>query len=161
MNALKAGLAALALIAAATAGAAPSLAKSGVRVGALNCVVEGGVGLILGSKKDMTCSFKPANGAPTEHYKGSITRVGVDIGVTGKAYMTWAVFAPGKLKPGSLAGDYGGAAAEATIGVGLGANVLVGGFKKSVALQPLSVQGQTGLNIAAGVAGLKLRSVGN
>ena len=74
--------------------------------------------------------------------------------------MTWAVFAPGKLKSGSLAGDYGGAGAEATIGVGLGANVLVGGFKKSVALQPLSVQGQTGLNVAAGVAGLKLRYVG-
>jgi hypothetical protein len=160
MNALKTGLAALALIAVATAGAAPSFAKSGVRVGALNCVVEGGVGLILGSKKSMVCTFKPANGARSEKYKGSITRLGVDIGVTGKAYMTWAVFAPGKLKPGSLAGDYGGAGAEATVGVGLGANVLVGGFKKSVALQPLSVQGQTGLNVAAGVAGLKLRYVG-
>jgi hypothetical protein len=159
MNAWKTGLAALALIAVATAGAAPTLAKSGVRVGALNCVVEGGVGLILGSKKSMICTFKPANGG-SEKYKGSITRIGVDIGVTGKAYMTWAVFAPGKLKAGSLAGDYGGAGAEATIGVGLGANVLVGGFKKSVALQPLSVQGQTGLNIAAGVAGLKLRYTG-
>lgn len=159
MNALKTGLAALALIAVATAGAAPSFAKSGVRVGALNCVVEGGVGLILGSKKSMVCTFKPANGG-SEKYKGSITRLGVDIGVTGKAYMTWAVFAPGKLKSGSLAGDYGGAGAEATIGVGLGANALVGGFKKSVALQPLSVQGQTGLNVAAGVAGLKLRYVG-
>ena len=160
MNALKTGLAALALIAVATAGAAPSFAKSGVRVGALNCVVEGGVGLILGSKKSMVCTFKPAGGARSEKYKGSITRLGVDIGVTGKAYMTWAVFAPSKLKAGSLAGNYGGAGAEATIGVGLGANVLVGGFKKSVALQPLSVQGQTGLNVAAGVAGLKLRYVG-
>jgi len=161
MKAWKTGLAALAIVAAATAGAGPSLAKSGVRVGALNCVVEGGVGLILGSKKGMVCTFKPANGARSEKYKGSITRIGVDIGVTGKAYMTWAVFAPSKLKRGSLAGDYGGAGAEATVGVGLGANVLVGGFKKSVALQPLSVQGQTGLNVAAGVAGLKLRYVGN
>jgi len=161
MKAWKTGLAALAIIAAATMGAGPTLAKSGVRVGALNCVVEGGVGLILGSKKGMVCTFKPSNGAKSERYKGSITRVGVDIGVTGKAYMTWAVFAPGRLKRGSLAGNYGGAGAEATVGVGLGANVLVGGFKKSVALQPLSVQGQTGLNVAAGVAGLKLRYTGN
>lgn len=160
MNAWKAGLAAIAIIAAAAAGSAPTLAKSGVRVGALNCVVEGGVGLILGSKKGMTCTFKSTNGR-SERYKGSITRLGVDIGVTGKAYMTWAVFAPGRLKSGSLAGNYGGAGAEATVGVGLGANVLVGGFKKSIALQPLSVQGQTGLNVAAGVAGLKLRYVGN
>ena len=151
------GFSALALIAAVTMASGPTYSKSGVRVGALNCVIEGGVGLILGSKKGMICTFKPSNGR-SEKYRGSITRVGVDIGVTGKAYMTWAVFAPGKLKRGSLAGDYGGAGAEATIGVGLGANVLVGGFKKSVALQPLSVQGQTGLNVAAGVAGLKLRS---
>ena len=159
MKALKAGLAAIAILAATAAVATPTYAKSGVRVGVLNCVVEGGVGLILGSKKGMTCNFKPSAGH-SEKYKGSITRLGVDIGVTGKAYMTWAVFAPGKLKSGSLAGNYGGAGAEATVGVGLGANVLVGGFKKSVALQPLSVQGQTGLNVAAGIAGLKLRYIG-
>jgi hypothetical protein len=75
--------------------------------------------------------------------------------------MTWAVFAPGKLKAGSLAGSYGGVSAKATIGVGLGANVLVGGLNKTIALQPLSVQTQTGLNIAAGIAGLRLRYAGN
>lgn len=146
----------LAVLAVAT----PASAKSGVKIGALNCTVEGGVGLILGSSKSMTCRFRPAGGGRTERYTGRISRLGIDIGVTKKAYMTWAVFAPGKTKRGALAGTYGGASAEATIGVGLGANVLVGGFKKTIALQPLSVQGQEGLNIAAGIAGLKLRYAG-
>lgn len=148
-------------LAAALAAATPVSAKSGVKIGALNCKVEGGVGLILGSSKGMTCRFRPAGGGRTERYTGRISRIGVDIGFTNKSYMTWAVFAPGKTKRGALAGSYGGASAEATIGVGLGANVLVGGFKKTIALQPLSVQGQEGLNVAAGIAGLRLRYAGN
>lgn len=147
-------------LAAALAATSPASAKSGVKVGALNCRVEGGVGLILGSSKGMVCRFRPAGGGPTERYTGRISRLGIDIGVTKKAYMTWAVFAPGKVKRGALAGSYGGASAEATIGVGLGANVLVGGFKKTIALQPLSIQGQEGLNVAAGIAGLNLRYAG-
>jgi len=145
---------------AALAAASPASARSGVKIGSLNCTVEGGVGLILGSSKGMVCRFRPAGGGRSERYTGRISRLGIDIGVTGKAYMTWAVFAPGKVKRGALAGSYGGASAEATIGVGLGANVLVGGFKKTIALQPLSIQGQTGLNVAAGVAGLRLRYAG-
>src|SRR4029079_2164096 len=85
----------------------------------------------------------------TEYYTGRISRLGVDIGFTSKSYMTWAVFAGGKTDAGALAGSYGGGWAEATIGVGLGANVLVGGFKKTIALQPLSIQGQEGLHVAA------------
>jgi hypothetical protein len=138
--------------------AEPASAKSGVKIGSLNCVIEGGVGLILGSSKEMVCRFR--GGGRSERYVGRISRLGIDIGVTKKAYMSWAVFAPGKTNRGALAGSYGGASAEATIGVGLGANVLVGGFKKTIALQPLSVQGQEGLNIAAGVAGLRLRYAG-
>jgi hypothetical protein len=147
-------------LAAALAAATPASARTGVKVGSLNCVVEGGVGLILGSSKQMVCRYRPASGGRSERYVGRISRLGIDIGVTTKAYMTWAVFAPAKVQRGALAGSYGGASAEATIGVGLGANVLVGGFKKSIALQPLSVQGQEGLNIAAGVAGLSLRYAG-
>lgn len=147
-------------LAATLAAAAPASAKSGVKVGSLNCVIEGGVGLILGSSKEMVCRYRSASGGRTERYAGRISRLGIDIGVTTKAYMTWAVFAPGKINRGALAGTYGGASAEATIGVGLGANVLVGGFKKTIALQPLSVQGQEGLNIAAGIASLKLRYTG-
>lgn len=139
--------------------AEPAHARSGVRIGSLTCTVQGGVGLILGSRRSMTCTFRPTSGS-RERYTGRITRVGLDVGVTSKAHMTWAVFAPGRLKRGSLAGSYGGASAQATVGVGLGANVLVGGFKRSIALQPLSVQTQTGLNLAVGIAGLRLRYAG-
>ena len=147
-------------LAATLAAATPADARSGVKIGSLDCRIEGGVGMILGSSRRMACRFHPAGGGRPEPYVGRISRVGLDIGVTSKSYMTWAVFAPGKVKRGALAGSYGGASAEATIGVGLGANVLVGGFKKTIALQPLSIQGQTGLNIAAGIAGLSLHYAG-
>jgi hypothetical protein len=147
-------------LAAGLAVATPAAARSGVKVGSLDCRIEGGVGLILGSSKGMVCRFHPAGGGRTERYVGRISRLGIDIGVTRKAYMTWAVFAPGKVRRGALAGSYGGASAEATVGVGLGANVLVGGFRKTIALQPLSIQGQEGLNIAAGIAGLSLHYAG-
>lgn len=133
-------------------------AKSGVNVGTLSCTVEGGVGLLIGSSKDITCTFRSARGKRREAYTGSISKLGIDIGVTGKSYISWVVFAPGVVKRGALAGTYAVGSAEATLGVGLGANVLIGGLKKSVALQPLSIQGQTGLNIAAGITRLKLRS---
>jgi uncharacterized protein DUF992 len=138
----------------------PAFAASGVKVGVLNCTVQGGVGLIFGSRKPMNCTFKRSGGG-SEHYTGSVSKVGLDIGVTTKSYISWAVFAPGKLKPGSLAGTYGGGSAEATLGLGLGANVLIGGSKNSIALQPLSVQGQKGLNLAVGIAGLRLRHAGS
>jgi hypothetical protein len=147
-------------LAAALAAATPADARSGVKIGSLNCRIEGGVGLILGSSRRMACRYHPASGGRPEAYVGKISRLGIDIGVTTKAYMTWAVFAPGRVKRGALAGSYGGASAEATVGVGLGANVLVGGFRKTIALQPVSIQGQEGLNIAAGIAGLSLSYAG-
>ncbi|MGE3873865.1 MAG: DUF992 domain-containing protein [Parvibaculaceae bacterium] len=147
-------------LAVALAAATPASARNGVRVGSLNCTIAGGVGMIIGSSRSVSCRFRPASGGSSERYTGRITRVGVDIGFTSRAYMTWAVFAPGRINRGALAGSYGGASAQATIGVGLGANVLVGGFKRTIALQPLSIQGQKGLNIAAGIAGLSLRYAG-
>ena len=131
-------------------------AEGGVNVGSLNCTVEGGIGLILGSSKDMICVFRDGAGRETQ-YVGRINKLGVDIGVTNESYIGWAVFAPGSVEPGALAGGYAGASAEATVAVGLGANVLVGGSGKSIALQPVSVQGQTGLNIAAGITSLELQ----
>jgi hypothetical protein len=131
-------------------------AASGVKVGVLSCSTKGGIGYIIGSSKAIDCAFKPSAGGRVEHYTGKLGKLGVDIGVTGDSVLAWAVFAPGKLKPGSLAGSYGGASAEATVGVGLGANVLVGGFSKTVNLQPISVQAQTGLNIAGGIGTLYL-----
>jgi uncharacterized protein DUF992 len=132
-------------------------ARSGVKIGVLSCEIDGGVGFIIGSSKGVDCVYQPASGARAEHYSGSIGKLGIDIGVTDRAVLAWAVFAPGKVNKGALKGSYSGASAEATVVVGLGANVLVGGFKKGINLQPISVQGQTGLNIAAGVASLKLR----
>jgi hypothetical protein len=148
---------ALAAILALGLAASPALAaKKGVKIGVLTCDVAGGVGMIIGSSRSVDCYFEGTVGQ-REHYVGTIGKLGLDIGVTGKAIMGWAVFAPGKLKSGALAGNYAGASAEATVAVGLGANVLVGGSNKSIALQPFSVQAQTGLNIAAGVASLKLK----
>lgn len=131
-------------------------AAKGVRIGVLTCHVKGGVGWLIGSTKSAVCNFSSRYGWK-ERYLGSISRLGADIGITNKTTIVWAVFAPGKIKPGSLVGGYVGAGAEATLGAGLGANVLVGGFKKSINLQPISVQGQTGLNVAAGLGSLTLR----
>lgn len=151
----------IALAAVITLGlaATPALAKSGTKVGMLTCDVSGGVGLILGSSKTVNCSFDPSNGGRKEHYRGTIDKLGLDVGITGKAVMAWVVFAPGKLNKGALAGKYAGAAANASVAVGLGANALVGGSNKTIALQPFSVQAQTGLNIAAGIAAMRLVSV--
>jgi hypothetical protein len=138
------------------AAAMPAEAKPGVNIGSLSCTVEGGVGLIIGSSKDATCVFQKTGGG-RERYRGNISKLGLDIGVTDKSYIRWLVFAPGKVGRGALAGSYGGASAEASAGLGLGANVLIGGFKRSIALQPVSVQGQTGLNLAVGISRLKLK----
>jgi hypothetical protein len=127
------------------------------RTGVLNCDVSGGIGLIIGSQRSVICTFSPDGGRP-EVYTGSISRFGLDIGATAGGNMVWVVFAEyAGPRPGVLAGDYIGATGEATIAVGLGANVLVGGSNRQVALQPLSVSGQVGLNLAVGVAGLSLR----
>jgi Protein of unknown function (DUF992) len=149
---------AVALVATAAAFAVAPAQAGGIKVGVLTCRVEGGVGWIIGSSKDVECEFSGTNGR-RESYNGTIGKLGVDIGVTTDTRVAWLVFAPGKLKAGSLKGSYQGASAEATVGIGLGANVLVGGFKKSINLQPVSVQAQTGLNIAGGLASLNLRPV--
>jgi hypothetical protein len=114
------------------------------------------MGFIVGSSKRIDCVYQPSNNGRPERYSGRINKFGVDIGVTNQSVVVWAVFAPGKVNRGGLQGNYVGASAEATVLLGLGANVLLGGFKKTVALQPVSVQAQTGLNIAAGVADLRL-----
>ena len=138
--------------------ASPALAKSGVKLGVLTCHIEGGVGYIIGSSKGAECVFKQSGG-DVEHYSGRFGKLGVDIGVTGDTTIAWAVFAPGKVKGGALAGSYNGVTAEATVIGGLGANVLIGGFRKTINLQPVSVQAQTGLNVAAGIGSLHLDSV--
>ena len=149
-----ASIAALALV--STLGVTQAQAQNRTRVGVLTCSVSGGVGLILGSQKTTICTFDPRRG-PNERYVGVIRKFGLDIGATTRGIITWAVFSQGSVAPGSLAGTYVGGTAEATVGAGLGANVLVGGSNRSIALQPLSVSGQTGLNFAVGIGDLELR----
>ena len=152
-------LAATAAIMFAVGGFTTAAQAGGVEVGTLNCKVEGGVGLIIGSSKGLSCTFRPAGGGQTQRYTGSVDKLGVDIGWTNESRIIWSVFAATNNVPhGALAGSYGGASAEATVGVGVGANALVGGMKNSFTLQPVSVQGQTGLNVAGGLARITLRA---
>jgi hypothetical protein len=148
-----------AALAIALAGSAVAQAPPRTKVGTLICDLAGGIGLIIASQKEVQCLFTPAQAGPREVYVGVIRKFGLDIGATTGGQMVWSVFAPTTARRAALAGDYVGASAEATLGAGLGANALIGGSDRTIALQPLSVQGQTGLNVAAGVTGLALRPV--
>ena len=151
------GAAALAIGAVAFAGSADA-APHGVKVGTLTCNVASGWGFVFGSSKDLHCTFRPSSRS-SEHYTGSVSKFGVDIGYTEGGVLVWAVFAPSSdVRAGALQGDYAGATASATVGVGVGANVLIGGLDKSIALQPLSVEGNRGLNVAAGIGAISLKA---
>jgi hypothetical protein len=148
-------ISALGLAAGVSAFGTPAQAQ-GVQVGSLTCNVAGGFGFIIGSSRAVNCTFAP-QGGPPQHYIGSIDKFGVDIGYVQGGVLIWTVVAPtANLAPGSIAGTYGGVTAGATVGVGAGANVLIGGSGNSVALQPVSIEGTTGLNVAAGVAAITL-----
>ena len=126
--------------------------------GVLTCVVEGGVGLLVFSSKDMECEFASVTGRK-DYYIGNVQKYGLDIGVTGNSYVKWVVLAPtGKPEKGGLAGTYVGISGEATAGAGVGANGLVGGLDRSFALQPFSAQLQTGVNLALGIGSMTLES---
>ncbi len=140
-------------------GAAPAPASGGaaVRAGYLTCHVAAGWGFIFGSSRKLQCAYALQPGY-TEYYTGSITKFGADIGYLQSGVILWAVLAPTtNLGQGALSGHYGGATASAAVGVGAGANVLVGGFNSSIALQPVSIEGQNGLNVAAGVVEMTLK----
>ena len=145
------GAAAIALgLMTASASAAPA------KLGVLTCDVSGGWGLILGSKKAVSCVFKGTDGH-IESYDGYITKLGVDVGYTASKTLVWAVFAAGNSdNEHGIAGTYIGGNVEASAAVGAGVNGLVGGFDNTVALQPLSVQLQTGINAAVAVQKLHL-----
>jgi hypothetical protein len=149
-------IAAAALAFAGTANAAPA----GVKIGTLACHVSSGWGYVFGSSRDLHCDFNPARPRSGERYQGTISKFGVDIGYTGGGEIIWEVFAPSSdLRHGALQGNYAGATASATIGVGVGAHVLIGGLDRSIALQPLSIEGNNGLNVAAGIGAIDLKFV--
>lgn len=138
---------------------APAREVERVKVGTLSCDISAGLGLIVASQKQVRCLFTPNAPGPREVYFGTISKVGVDLGVTAGGQLVWAVYAPTDRRFGALAGHYGGTNAEASVGVGGGANFLVGGSDRTIALQPFSVQGQTGVNVAVAVASLDLHRV--
>ncbi|MCB1428188.1 MAG: DUF992 domain-containing protein [Nitratireductor sp.] len=144
--------------------AAPGVcaAASPIQIGQLTCQVDGGQGRILGSSRELSCIFERP-GMPIERYAGEINRIGIDIGSTQYSDIAWTVFSltgtPGLA--GVLEGNYAGLSGELTVGRGLGANVLVGGLERSVALQPISLQSSQGFNLALGVAQMQLISVGS
>jgi hypothetical protein len=142
-------------LALATAVALPANAQDRVQVGSLSCSVSAGIGLIVASQRNVNCSFQPNNGPP-ESYTGTMTVIGLDVGFTTGSAIVWGVFAGTSRYTGMLTGTYVGATAQATAIAGVGANALVGGSNRSVALQPLSVQGQLGLNAAGGIGALEL-----
>jgi hypothetical protein len=132
-------------------------AQSRTQVGVLECRSGGSVGLIVGSVTNFGCVLRVV-GLPDDLYTARITKIGVDLGITGDTLLSWTVFAPtARIGPGDLSGDYAGVDASASVGLGLGGNAMVGGSANSFALQPLSVQGQTGLSVAGGVQSMELR----
>ena len=132
----------------------PAMAN-GAKLGTLTCNIEGGAGYLIGSSRSGECTFHQSNGK-IKHYKAKFSRLGVDVGITGTKTVVWAVFGVDGAANGGLAGSYTGLNVEATAVVGIGANALVGGLENGIVLNPLSVSGQTGLNIAGGVANLRL-----
>jgi hypothetical protein len=155
---------ATALVAAATlatTATSPASAQDRrVQAGELDCSLSSSVGLLVTSQRNVSCFFHSANG-PQAAYVGTLTRVGLDVGITSGGKMVWTVFLNTDRYNGTLAGSYVGATAEAAVALGLGANVLIGGNNDSVALQPVSVQSTTGFNIAAGVSQLNLCLAGS
>jgi hypothetical protein len=141
---------------------APAMAQEPgrARVGTLTCNISPGVGMVVAGQQQLRCVYASARGRAREAYDGTVSTFGLDLGATSGGRLTWDVLAPTTLRRGALAGTYGGATAGGTVGIGIGANVLVGGSDRTVSLQPISVQEQTGLNVSAGITNLELRPAG-
>jgi len=147
----------IATLVASIAGASAQQPMPRVQIGVLECRGGASIGFIVGSVTHLGCVLR-ADGLPEDRYIATIRKVGVDLGITQESALAWGVYAPvARLGPGDLAGTYAGAQGSAAVGVGLGGNVLIGGSDNSIALQPLSVQGQVGLSVAAGLESLELR----
>jgi Protein of unknown function (DUF992) len=150
----------LSCTAAALIGLPPAQADEQIAAGLLTCGVKGGLSFLIGSTRELHCLFRASPTDEGERYEGQIKKYGLDIGVTDNALLEWTVLAPSRgVYAGVLSGNYVGVAADASAGVGGGANILVGGSNSSISLQPLSVQGQTGLNAAVAIAEVELHPV--
>jgi len=139
--------------------ATPLNAQSKIQAGQLTCSVSAGIGLIVASQRNVNCIFRGQPGEPDEAYTGTMTIIGLDVGFTTGSVIVWGVASDTNRYANMLTGTYVGATAQATAGAGAGANVLIGGGNHSVSLQPLSFQGQVGLNAAGGIGALELHPV--
>jgi hypothetical protein len=149
----------LATVAALACAASAWAGDGGVAAGTLTCKVSSGWGFVFGSSKDLDCTYNNGSGH-VDKYIGTINKYGVDIGYQQGGVMIWAVFAPANdVSPGAIAGNYVGVTAGASVGIGAHSNALVGGSANSVSLQPLSIGGAAGLNVAAGLASISLAYV--
>jgi hypothetical protein len=154
-------LALSAILSGPSSAQSPQASQPWTQVGALTCNVNPNIGFIFAGHQPMECTFTPAAPAPPQYYDGAINTVGIDVGVSAGSVLAWGVFAPTTGMPaGALAGEYVGASGDLGIGVGAGANVLLGGSGRTVALQPLSLQGSIAFNVVLGVSSLKLRPAG-
>lgn len=132
-------------------------AQTYAKVGVLSCDVSAGVGMILMQKQSLNCVFQSDNGGPPDAYVGAITEYGVALGEVAAGHLIWGVLASvGGVPHGALAGSYTGIGVEASAGAGLGANALIGGSERAFSLQPISVEGQVGVNVAAGITAITL-----
>jgi hypothetical protein len=159
MNAIRIAatvLAALTFVATASA----QTPKTWTQVGMLTCKLNPSIGFIIAGHQTMECRYVPSEGGPPQAYEGALNTVGIDIGISAGGVLGWAVLAPtGGIPAGALAGEYVGASGDLGIGIGAGANVLIGGSARTFALQPISLEGSIAVNVALGVSGLKLRPV--
>ena len=138
---------------------APSVeAQTSVEIGTLNCRLAPTVGAFLGSRRRMTCEFFSNSQQRLEQYSGTVTRFGVDVGAVGSGILSWRVLARTNIaRRGTIAGNYFGVSADASMGLGAGAKVLLGGSRRSTMLQPVAWVGNIGINLALGITGLTLR----
>jgi hypothetical protein len=144
--------------AAATSVTAALASEGKVEVGVLTCHQTDRTNLVVFSEAEYDCTFKPTKGA-VETYTGKVQKVGIDLTIKKAETLKWGVFAPSTgVAAGGLAGGYGGVSADAALGVGGGAHVLVGGFEHSIALQPIALSGEEGVGVAAGIEGFKLEA---
>lgn len=134
--------------------------KTWTQVGVLTCKLNPSIGFIIAGHQSMECHYVPSEGAPAQAYEGALNTAGIDVGISAGGILGWAVLAPtGGIQAGALAGEYVGASGDLGIGLGAGANVLIGGSARTFALQPVSLEGSIAINVALGVSGLKLRPV--
>jgi ABC-type amino acid transport substrate-binding protein len=153
-------LAALLVAVVLAAPASAQAPKTWTQAGMLTCKLNPSIGFIIAGHQSMECRYAPNGGAPSQAYEGALNTVGIDIGISAGGVLGWAVLAPtAGIPAGALAGEYVGASGDIGIGIGAGANVLIGGSARTVALQPLSLEGSIAVNVALGVSGLKLRPV--